>query len=269
LCKETYTAAGQWQWPASAEALVEQQLELAAAADAVLKADPWQLPASSEPKPLLGGCFVAFAFGEAGPGHAGDRAWAAAVTAFPPSGRTFHVEEEVVIAGTAGAAYLPGLLALREGALLSEAVQSLGRRPDLLLVDATGRDHPRRAGLALHLGALADIPTVGVTHRPLYATGPQPAQRRGASTSLLLAGEEVARWICTRTGARPVVAHAGWRTDPGTAAEVVLAASTQAGRAPIPLREARRVARESRAVAEGRTLPGSHSRPPRDGVSGL
>jgi deoxyribonuclease V len=56
-------------------------------------------------------------------------------------------------------------------------------------------------------------------------------------------------WVCTKTGARPVVAHAGWRTSPETAAETVLAASTDAARTPVPLQEARRVAREARALA--------------------
>jgi deoxyribonuclease V len=251
-CRGRPTAPAQPRWPVSAEALAEEQLELAATADAVLADDPWRRPASGEPVPLLGGCFVAFAFGEAGPGQVGDRAWAAATTAFPPSGCSFHTEEEVVVAGAAGAAYVPGLLALREGPLLAAAVRALRRGPDLLLVDATGRDHPRRAGLALHLGALLGIATVGVTHRPLLAEGPSPVQQRGASSPLSLGGLEVARWICTRSGARPVVAHAGWRTSPSTAAEIVLAASTQAARAPVPLREARRVARQSRAVAAGR-----------------
>jgi deoxyribonuclease V len=54
----------------------------------------------------------------------------------------------VVVSGEAGAPYLPGLLALREGALLEAAVRALPRPPEVLLVDATGRDHPRRAGLA-------------------------------------------------------------------------------------------------------------------------
>jgi deoxyribonuclease V len=249
---DVYTAAGQWRWPASAEELVEQQLELAAAADSVIVEDPWRVATSGAPAPLIGGCFVAFAFGEAGPGHAGDRAWAAAVTVFPPTGRSFLTEEAVVVGGGAGAAYVPGLLALREGPLLGHAVEALERRPDLLLVDATGRDHPRRAGLALQLGAVTGIPTVGVTHRPLYAIGAQPVLTRGATTPLVLAGEEVARWICTRAGTRPVVAHAGWRTDAATAAEIVLATSTPAARAPVPLREARRVAREARAEAERR-----------------
>ena len=237
----------------SAGALAEQQVELATAADSAFMSDPWRWPASGQSPPLLGGCFVAFALGEAGPGRAGDRAWAGAVTMYPATGRTYHIDEEVVIAGAAGAAYEPGLLALREGPILSEAVESLGRRPDVLLVDATGRDHPRRAGLALHLGAFADIPSVGVTRRPLYAAGSLPPLDRGASSPLVLAGEEVARWVCTRSGARPVVAHAGWRTDPAMAAQIVLAATTAGARTPTPLREARRAARETRAVSEGRT----------------
>jgi deoxyribonuclease V len=49
--------------------------------------------------------------------------------------------------------------------LMEQAVRALSRRPDVLLLDATAHDHPRRAGLALHLGAELDIPTIGVTHR--------------------------------------------------------------------------------------------------------
>jgi deoxyribonuclease V len=267
-----------WQWPATAAELINEQLALAVAADAVLATDPWLLaPAWGQGRgPLLGGCFVAFARGQAGPGHAGDRAWAAAVTWRPPASRPAHVDRErhpdralvgsgpggprraddvddqAVISGEAGAGYLSGLLALREGALLSAAVGSLRRQPELLLVDATGRDHQRRAGMAVHLGALTGLPTVGVTHRPLWAEGSPPAFERGATSSLTIAGEEVGRWVCTRSGARPVVAHAGWRTDAATAAAVVLAASTNAARAPVPLGEARRVAREARAIAEGR-----------------
>jgi deoxyribonuclease V len=55
--------------------------------------------------------------------------------------------------------------------------------------------------------------------------------------------------VCTRTGARPVVAHAGWRTDVETAVAVALASSTEGARAPVPLQEARRVAREARDIA--------------------
>jgi hypothetical protein len=60
----------------------------------------------------------------------------------------------------------------------------------------------------------------------------------------------VARWLCTRTGAQPIVVHAGWRTDSDVAASVALAASTEGARTPVPLQEARRVAREMRAMVE-------------------
>jgi deoxyribonuclease V len=137
----------------------------------------------------------------------------------------------------------------REGPVLAAAVTALDVRPDVLLVDASGVDHPRRAGLAVHLGAVTGIPTVGVTQQPLIASGPLPEQRRGATTPIELDGRVVGFWVCTRTGARPVVAHAGWRTTPEMAAQTVVAASTEAARTPIPLQEARRVAREARTLA--------------------
>jgi deoxyribonuclease V len=119
----------------------------------------------------------------------------------------------------------------------------------VLLIDATGRDHPRRAGLALHLGAQLDIPTVGVTHRTLLAEEAWPGDERGDITPLILDGAVVGHWLRTRPGTRPLAVHAAWRTDPDTAVEVVLA--TLAGRrAPEPLRRARQAAREARAAAE-------------------
>ena len=78
----------------------------------------------------------------------------------------------VASSGPAGGPYLPALLALREGPLLEQAVRALPIAPEVLVVNATGRDHPRRAGLALHLGAVLGVPTVGVTTRPLVAEGP-------------------------------------------------------------------------------------------------
>ena len=151
---------------------------------------------------------------------------------------------------TVPAAYVPGLLALREGPILEAAVRTLDTLPDVLLVDATGRDHPRRAGLALHLGAALDVPTVGVTHRPLVGGGAEPALARGATAPIRIGDDEVARWVRTASVVRPVVAHAGWRTDATTAATVVLACSSEAARTPMPLQQARRVAREARWFSE-------------------
>ena len=185
---------------------------------------------------MLAGCFVCFARGGTGPGHAGDEGWAGAALG----------GETVVALGAAGAAYEPGLLALREGPLLEAAVRALPARADALLVNATGRDHPRRAGLALHLGAVLDLPTAGVTHRPLFAEGEWPSDETGASSALMLDAELVGFWLRTRAGTRPLAVHAAWRTEPDTAVELVLAACA-GRRTPEPIRLARRAARVARA----------------------
>ncbi|HZP27720.1 MAG TPA: endonuclease V [Acidimicrobiia bacterium] len=255
-------------WPGSDDELVAVQRRLAGEAELAAEFAPWTLPATA----LIGGCFVAFARGEAGPGRPGDRAWAAAVvvrfdtTAGTPRRRTDphlrgvagatrprqadDVVGQAVAAQQVPAAYVPGLLARREGPVLAAAVGALAVRPDVLLVDATGLDHPRRAGLAVQLGAVTGIPTVGVTQQPLVASGALPPHHgRGATAPLVLDGRVVGNWVCTRTAARPVCAHAGWRTTAETAVRTVLAASTEAARTPVPLQEARRVAREARAIA--------------------
>jgi deoxyribonuclease V len=115
----------------------------------------------------------------------------------------------------------------------------------VLLVDGTGRDHPRRAGLALHLGAELGVPTIGVTHRPLLARGDWPPDEAAATTPLRLDGEVVGAWVRSRAGTRPVAVHPGWRTDVETAVEVVRRLSIR--RTPEPLRAARHAAREARA----------------------
>ncbi len=220
-------------WPRTEEDLEEEQLRLAR-----LRPPPWR----PGPSLLAGGCFVAWLPGEAGPGRAGDHAWVAAVVV---DGATLVAQ--AVVAAVAGAPYRPGLLALREGPGLEVAVAALTVEPHVLLVDATGRDHPRRAGLAVQLGAVLEIPTVGVTHRPLRAGGPEPGPLTGETSPVLLDGDEVGRWVRTRAGVRAIVAHAGWRTDPATAAEVVLR-TTQGARTPEPLRRARVLARTVRAA---------------------
>jgi deoxyribonuclease V len=222
------------EWPRTAAELEREQERLARAEPA-----PWSLTEGA----LVAGCFVCFPRGPTGRGAAGDPAWAAAATQ----------QDAAVIRGAAGAPYAPGLLALREGRLLEVALRALPYPPDVVLVDATGRDHPRGGGLALHMGAVLDLPTVGVTHRPLLAQGAWPeGEERGASSTLLLGGEHVACWLRTWQGARPLVVHPGWRTDAATARAVVLA-SARTARTPEPLRSARTLARTLRADDE---LPG-------------
>ena len=183
----------------------------------------------------VGAVFVCFDQTGPGNGSLGDRGFAAAACD----------DEVAVVTGEAPTGYSPGRLALRQGPLLERAIRGLGALPDVLLVDATGRDHPRRCGLALHLGAVVGVPTVGVTHRPLRAEGEWPADERGATSELVLDGERVGYWVRTKRGARPLVAHAAWRTGPEAAVEVLLAATGQA-RSPEALRQARSAARRLR-----------------------
>lgn len=222
------------RWPHSAADLVEVQRALGQAAPT-----RWQHPAGLL---RVGACYVCVDQHPAGSGQPAGRelGWAAAAVV---SGR------RVLAVATTGspvtAPYLPGLLALREGPLLDAVVRTVAVPPDVLLVNATGRDHPRRAGLALHLGAVLGLPTVGVTNRPLAAEGAWPADHLGTTAPLQLGGELVGYWLRTRPGARPVAVHAAWRTTPEDAVAVVLAAIRRA-RTPLPLRRARQAARPGR-----------------------
>ena len=214
-------------WPGDAAALRAAQDALAAAAVLEPCVD---LAAGA----LIGGCFACF--------DPADHAFAGAATL-----NRSQVVATALATGVAGHAYQPGLLALREGAVLERAVRRLPVGPDLLLVNATGADHPRRAGLAVHLGAVLELPTVGVTHRPLYAQGQWPEDERGAASPLSDdAGDVVGAWLRTRAGRRPIAVHAGWCTSVDLAVAVVLRSARRA-RTPEPLRRARELARRARA----------------------
>lgn len=226
------------RWPETPEELEEAQRHLAAAVVPF-----WDPPPGGW---SAGGCFVCFQRGREGPGTSGDPGWAGAAL--------IRADGSVAVAVAPGAArfrYVPGLLALREGPLLEAAVLALAERPDLLIVNATGRDHPRRAGLALHLGARLGLPSVGVTNRTLLAAGAPPADEDGATSPLTIGDELVGYRVRPRRGRHPLAAHAAWRTTPEAAAAIVLA-FCRGRRTPEPLRLARRAAREARALEEGR-----------------
>jgi deoxyribonuclease V len=207
-------------WPTEADELEAVQRELAREHGA-----PWH----PDGPPRVGGCFAVF------PDDG------SAVAAAVVDGDT------ATVVGEARAPYRPGLLALRAGPVLEAAVRALPEPPDVLIVDATGRDHPRRAGLAVQLGFVLGLPTIGVTHRTLLAGGSWPAAERGATSPLELEGEQVGAWLRVMPRARPIAVHAAWRTDPETAVEVVMAIARKV-RTPEPLRAARRAARIARAA---------------------
>ena len=144
--------------------------------------------------------------------------------------------------------YLPGYFAFREGPALIAAVGALGERPDLLLVDGHGRAHPRRAGIACHVGLILGIPTVGVAKRILSGDRVPIGAARGSLTPLMDRGEVVGMAVRTRSGSRPVYVSPGYATDLGTSVEAVLA-TTKASRLPAPIREAHRLSREVRRIA--------------------
>lgn len=225
-------------WPHDPWPRTEQDLLAMQAALALANPLAWVPMGAPE---MVGASYICFACGATGRGSPADPGWAGAAVK-----RRGHPAASDVVVGVAGASYAAGLLALREGRLRWRAVLALEERPQVLLVDATGRDHPRRAGLALHLGAVLEVPTVGLTDRPLLATGEWPADRRGATEPLVLAGELVGYCVRTRPGVRPIVVHAAWRTSPEVAVDVVLATARRA-RTPQTLRVARRAARSARS----------------------
>jgi deoxyribonuclease V len=224
------------EWPTDAAALEQVQRTLAARAGV----EPAWLPPPKSPL-RVGAVFLATARGRAGLGATGDDGWAAAV-----SFEGHRLIDSQVLYGHLGAPYAAGLLALREGPLLEAVVRRLHQQPDVLLVNATGRDHPRAAGLALHLGAMLGLPSIGVTDRSLLAAASEPAPGRGASTELRLEGEIVGYRVRMQDGLRPIFVHAGWRVEPATARSVVLQVAGSR-RTPEPLAAARQLARLSRA----------------------
>jgi len=190
---------------------------------------------------LVGGVYVCFKRGGHGVGNAMDEGWAGA--------SLFHGQNLVktaVLKGYSQGPYSPGLLAIREGKMMHDAIIALGSRPEVLLVNATGIDHPRGCGLAFHLGYALGIPSIGVTLRPLVATGALPENRKGAHSFLYYNDKVVAVYLRVKKDVRPLVVHPGFRTDLDTAIRLVLA-YTRHTLTPEPIRVARQVARETRS----------------------
>jgi deoxyribonuclease V len=100
------------------------------------------------------------------------------------------------------------------------------------------------------LGAALDIPTIGVTHRPLIASGEWPEDERGAASPLRIGDSAVGCWLRTQPGVRPLAVHPGWRIDVPTAVDLIMS-MTSRRRTPEPLRRARQLARRARNIVTG------------------
>lgn len=173
----------------------------------------------------------------------GDRLAAAVVVLDVAS---LRVVESVVVPGETRFPYVSGLFAFRELPALMVALERLSVTPDLLVCDGQGIAHPRRFGLACHVGVLTGVPTVGVAKTPLGHYDP-PADERGATSPLLLAGAEVGVALRTRTGVRPVFVSPGHLVDTRRAADEVLRL-TPNFRLPETTRQADHLCREALAA---------------------
>lgn len=128
--------------------------------------------------------------------------------------------------------YVTGLLAFRELPVLLELLK--GRSPDLIMADGQGIAHPRRLGLASHLGVLIDRPTIGCAKTRLTGKHDEPDPRRGSYAPLIDKGEVVGVALRTRDRCRPVYVSVGHRISLPTAIQFVLACSRY--RIPEPTR---------------------------------
>jgi deoxyribonuclease V len=136
--------------------------------------------------------------------------------------------------------YVPGLLSFREAPALLAALRKLRHTPEVLMCDGHGLAHPRRFGIACHLGVLADLPSVGCAKSRLIGSHRDPAARRGSRQPLRDGDERVGVVLRTRSGVKPVFVSVGHRCDLASAERLVLACAT-GYRLPEPTRLADRL----------------------------
>ncbi len=123
--------------------------------------------------------------------------------------------------------YVPGLLSFREAPAVLEALTKLKSRPDVLLCDGQGLAHPRRFGLACHLGVLTDLASVGVAKKRLLGDHKAPPEGRGTWTELRERGEVIGAVLRTRVGVKPVFVSVGHKIGLKSAVALVMACVTR------------------------------------------
>ena len=133
--------------------------------------------------------------------------------------------------------YVPGLLSFRELPAVLEALEQLSALPDLFLCDGQGIAHPRRLGIAAHLGVLTDLPAIGVGKSHLIGTHAPVPVHRGAWRELCDGDEVIGAVLRTRARVKPVYVSIGHRVSLATALDVVLQAAPRY-RLPEPIRRA-------------------------------
>lgn len=161
--------------------------------------------------------------------------------------------------------YIPGLLSFRECPVVLKAFKRLQYRPDCLLCDGQGIAHPRRFGLACHLGLLLDLPSIGCAKSLLVGEYREPGEHRGSSQILYHKGERVGMILRTRDGVEPVYVSPGYRMSFQRARTIVLRASG-GYRIPEPTRQAHLLVNALRRDAHRAALTSHRSLQPQSSV---
>ena len=133
--------------------------------------------------------------------------------------------------------YVPGLLAFREGPPILKVWDKLEQKPDVILFDAHGLAHPRRFGLACHLGVILDIPSIGCAKSVLVGSYSKPGSKAGEFSLMIDKGEEVGAAVRTKDGVTPMFVTVGHRVDLPSAIKLTLDC-VKGYRVPEPTRQA-------------------------------
>lgn len=139
--------------------------------------------------------------------------------------------------------YIPGLLTFREGPVLEEAFQKLQHEPDVFVFDGMGRIHPRKMGIASHLGLWLDKPTIGCGKTHFIGEYDEPDTEKGSYSDLIYKGEKLGVVLRTRTNVKPVYISVGHRAELQSAIKLILSV-TPKYRLPRPIRLAHNAAGE-------------------------
>jgi len=137
--------------------------------------------------------------------------------------------------------YIPGLLSFREGPILIKTFQNLKLKPDVMIYDGQGIPHPRRMGLASHMGLWFDLPSIGCAKTPLLDEFISPGPSRGNFEWIRKEGKKVGAVLRTRENVKPLFVSPGHRIDLSTSIQLILE-SCKGYRFPEPLRKAHQLA---------------------------
>jgi deoxyribonuclease V len=157
---------------------------------------------------------------------------AAAITVDYPSMELVDVQ---LFDGPITFPYVPGLLSFREAPVALAALEKLRQVPDLVLIDGQGLAHPRRLGLASHLGLCLDIPTIGCAKSRLIGKHDEVPAERGCHVSLYDDREVIGEVVRTKTNVKPMYISVGHKIDLTSAVQWVLQCSGDY-RLPVPTR---------------------------------